>query len=67
MIPAPTNDHCTCLEVFGEDPACVFHGTETPWGKEHSEPQCRWCNVGGLTLNHCGFCSPCFESWSADE
>ena len=33
----PPPDGCTCGEVVGEDPDCIHHGRETPWGKENPD------------------------------
>ena len=30
------NDHCTCLEVYGEDPDCKLHGIETAWALKNT-------------------------------
>lgn len=32
------NDHCTCLEVYGEDPDCTLHGVATDWAVENTMP-----------------------------
>lgn len=32
----PDHDkRCTCMEVYGEDPACVVHGRGTKWAEEN--------------------------------
>lgn len=34
---AQTASGCTCMEVFGEDPACKLHGRDTDWAKANPE------------------------------
>jgi hypothetical protein len=55
MIPAPSNDHCTCCEVIGEDPGCALHGFGTMWRKDNPDvcPECSghgcaYCNGSGF-------------------
>ncbi|KUR80932.1 hypothetical protein [Novosphingobium sp. FSW06-99] len=28
---------CSCMEVHGEDPQCIVHGVDTPWGRANAE------------------------------
>lgn len=34
---APPPEGCSCMEIYGEDPACVHHGRDTEWAKENPE------------------------------
>jgi hypothetical protein len=70
LIPTPSNDHCTCCEVIGEDPACALHGYGTEWRKanpdlcpecdQESRSRCEYCHGSGLIADS-GEAPPNFE------
>jgi hypothetical protein len=37
--PANKDERCTCMEVNGEDPNCVFHGLHTAYALKHNFPE----------------------------